>query len=152
MLPRKLKPRKDMNKAFKSCRRSAGKSGSVFVFFIDADGLKQVNDTQGHLAGDRVILDIACAIKNSIRKTDRLIRFGGDEFVVFMPSMSPSDAENVANRIHNNLDANVSVSIGVEKYDPKKHKSLDDIIHAADILMYTAKRNKTKTETGWEAA
>lgn len=132
----------------------ADRYGEKFaLLFIDIDGFKIVNDTLGHDIGDKLLVAIAARIKDCIRESDFIARFGGDEFVVLIKKVtSPSDAENVAAKIilaiSNEFDipphtAKVGSSIGVSIY-PDSSKSPDGLIQKADSEMYNCKK-KGKT-------
>ena len=124
--------------------------GMECIAVIDVDGFKQVNDTFGHLAGDNVLRDIAAAIHATIRSTDILIRYGGDEFVLLFPKMDEKIFEKKRNDIKEAVNKIVlseypglklSVSIGgVCGVHP-----ITEAIRQADILMYEDKE-KTYAE------
>ncbi len=121
-----------------------------WLIYIDLDGLKQVNDAQGHDAGDRLIVSAAKVLRESFRDSDVVGRIGGDEFVVFATGTS-TPALEIEERITRNIDhrnlcfpeqPTLSMSIGVIRCDPHALHSLDDMIHQADAAMYIAKRRK----------
>jgi diguanylate cyclase (GGDEF)-like protein len=126
----------------------ARRSGQVGVLFLDLDGLKQVNDTFGHLAGDRLLTTAAERVRAALRPTDILARLGGDEFVVLLENLTqPADAERVAQRILDELTVpyrpqgrtiNTSASIGIATTDDP-HQSADALVLQADSAMYRAK-------------
>ena len=117
------------------------------ILFIDLDGLKDANDSLGHLAGDEVIIQSAHRIRSSVRRDDVVARFGGDEFVVLLPSVRQAgDAQRVASVIHeaveqpirvDGTELRISCSIGVtilrEGDDP------GDALARADSATYRAK-------------
>ena len=121
----------------------------VGVVFMDLDGFKEVNDTQGHQAGDDLLLAVARRLRDAIRPSDTVARFGGDEFVVLAGEVeSPTDATQLAWRLTNTLRApftiggssvNVTASIGVA-YSDDPQDAAEDIIRKADATMYLAKR------------
>ncbi len=122
----------------------------VSVLFIDVDNFKKVNDVYGHKVGDIVLRKVAKAIKNSVRNTDIVGRYGGDEFVVVMPESSIVDAVSVGQRIVKNVKVylkdtkeaqDVSVSIGVAGTDMCIKCKVDELFALADKAMYEAKRN-----------
>lgn len=131
----------------------AERQGSEMVlFFIDLDGLKEINDEQGHNAGDQALIDTANIIKETFRTSDIIARIGGDEFVVL--GMSTSETKGVAaltgrfQEIINRYNAKpdqpykLSCSVGTAHYDPKDPKSLDDLLSEADTVMYEDKLKK----------
>ena len=121
--------------------------GMEGVALIDVNSFKRINDTCGHAAGDAALRDIAGAIRSCIRKTDILIRYGGDEFLLFFPSI-PSDIfasrlEEIRRRVESitvpgcpNFKPTVSIG-GVYGAHP-----LADAIHRADLKMYDAKHER----------
>ncbi|MCF8178275.1 MAG: GGDEF domain-containing protein [Sulfuritalea sp.] len=129
---------------------------SISLLVIDCDNLKQVNDDQGHDAGDTLLTSLVQQIQSQLRHTDVLARQGGDEFVVLLPETPTSGAIDVAEKIRaavasNSLAINgklvtTTVSIGVASYPDDGH-SLDLLLAHADRNMYQAKlagRNQVK--------
>jgi diguanylate cyclase (GGDEF)-like protein len=121
--------------------RSRGSRGGYGILLVDMDDLKELNDAHGHQAGNRAITSVAGAIQRAIRTTDMAARYGGDEFVVFLPEASPEVAEAVAQRIRNNVYRSLfpvgerlqrmTVSVGAASY-PRDGAQHDDIVAAAD--------------------
>ena len=72
-------------------RRVGGRG--IAVIFLDVDSLKHVNDTEGHAAGDRVLVEVVAAIRKRVRSYDLVIRYGGDEFLCALVDVAPEDAE-----------------------------------------------------------
>ena len=105
------------------------------MVMMDIDGFKKINDTKGHLEGDKVLKKLANVIKNSIRTTDRAYRPSGDEFIVLLPHSNIRSAKRVIVRIEK--DCNVELSYGVGT--GKKPKQLLDML---DKKMYEDKRRK----------
>ena len=104
------------------------KMDNYIVAMVDIDGLKEVNDTYGHDAGDDYITMVANDIRKVVRKKDYVIRYGGDEFVIIFKDASISDAIRAVGRIDN---ASYGVGSG---------STLCDAISNADSLMYEMKR------------
>ena len=125
---------------------SADNKGTVIL--LDVDNFKNINDTQGHRYGDRVLHHIACILKDSLSKDDVVYRIGGDEFAVHLPNVvenkkiefwlesffSALKKNNYVDQIKNHITA----SIGIAKY-PENSLSADDILMKSDIAMYQAK-------------
>lgn len=118
--------------------------GAYGILMVDMDELKQLNDAHGHQAGNRAIAMVAAAIQRAIRTSDIAARYGGDEFIVFLPDASPEVAESVAQRVRNNVYKSMfpvgerlhrmTVSVGTASY-PRDGQERDDIISAAGIRM-----------------
>ena len=118
------------------------------LLLIDVDHFKLVNDTHGHLCGDELLRRIAAATAELLRQPDVLARFGGEEFMVFLPHTDTLGAVDVAERIRERIKAMVldwqgrqvtaSVSIGVAPMRTEM-PSLDFLLHEADTALYTAK-------------
>lgn len=126
--------------------RSARIPQSLILFFGDMNGLKQINDTQGHEAGDAAIRDCARILKQSFREADIVARLGGDEFAVLAISAS-GDPAPVLERVHKAFEAHndrcgtrLSISLGARPLDPAETASLDEVIADADRAMYESKR------------
>ena len=114
------------------------------VAMIDLDDFKLHNDTYGHNAGDLVLETVVNVIRNSIRKTDVLVRFGGDEFLLVMPDILEASFQKKLKQIQNEIHAaevpgysqlQVSVSIGGVL---STHGTIEDAIYKADQCMYQA--------------
>lgn len=119
------------------------------ILMCDADGLREINNRHGHLAGDAALLAIADAFRTELRDYDMCARFGGDEFMIVLPETELEEALAVAGRIHARLGRQpvmgsngpfpLSVSIGAASRAQGDFK-LRDIIARADAAMYDAKR------------
>lgn len=105
---------------------------------IDLDGFKQVNDTQGHDAGDQVLISVVRAIKGSIRATDELFRIGGDEFVLILPHTSEADAVTTLERL--SAEAPHQWSYGVTEL--AERDTPESMVLRADTNMYKFKRRR----------
>lgn len=124
----------------------SGRTGRpVSVAFIDCDNFKTVNDTLGHLEGDRLLEAIAKQMKVSVRGTDIPARMGGDEFAILLPETSETQAEHLITRLKDELGLRmqesgwpVTFSIGVAVYATPP-ATVDAMIHGADVLMYEVK-------------
>jgi len=130
------------------------------VALIDIDHFKRVNDTYGHLAGDRALKAVTQELRNHLRGYDLAGRFGGEEFVLLLPQATGHDARNVAERLRTHIAGMVTpvddepecatfvtltISIGVAALDGANRK-LSDLLATADAALYHAKqtgRNKT---------
>lgn len=118
------------------------------VLVIDIDHFKHINDTFGHVLGDKTLITIAGAIKNCLRQVDSFGRFGGEEFVAILPETNLEDAGTLARRICqviNQLNieidrqkVRVTASIGVATFSPQDN-NLETVIERADRAMFAAK-------------
>ena len=131
-------------------------NGMAALLFLDLDGFKQVNDTLGHDAGDRLLIDTGARLRRSLRETDAVYRFGGDEFVVLLGFVhTRRDAALVANNILGEIrrpydlpgsgelggqTATVGVSIGIALF-PTDGTTIEAVTRAADLAMYHAKES-----------
>lgn len=112
--------------------------------YLDLDDFKVINDRLGHAAGDELLRKFARCVRQTMRSIDTVGRLGGDEFVVLMPETGSEGAVGAVHRLAENAwapgHAPVSVSIGILTCDDPVPESVDEIVHRADTLMYTAKR------------
>lgn len=118
------------------------------LLFIDLDGFKAVNDTQGHGRGDDLLRAVATELAAAVRETDTVARMGGDEFLVLLEWLrSSDDVVHIANRmlglfkkpeLIETFSMRVSASIGIAMH-PQNGDSINTLIHAADQAMYQAK-------------
>ncbi|WP_033294761.1 GGDEF domain-containing protein [Amycolatopsis jejuensis] len=126
-------------------------TGSGFaVLMIDLDHFKRINDTYGHLTGDEVLAAVAVTIEGSVRQSDTVGRFGGEEFVVLLPATGGTDVLGIAERIRVAVGdltvavggpvriSGLSVSVGVACY-PGAGTTLDEVLRSADAALYRAK-------------
>jgi diguanylate cyclase (GGDEF)-like protein len=116
---------------------------------IDMDGLKKINDTHGHPAGDAALILVADSIRTCVRKVDTATRYGGDEFVIVLPEADMKEAEMVVRRILKTIKSNdgrgdLSVSVGIIQWAPE-HQTIELFIEAVDHAMYDAKRKAGKS-------
>ena len=120
------------------------------VLFFDIKDFKSVNDIYGHHIGDEVLKIIASRIKNELKETDILVRYGGDEFIVVLENIKDEEiiesiikriAESVFEKIaFENVILNIKTNIGYAKY-PEDSRSISKLIRYADIAMYQSKKN-----------
>jgi len=144
------------------------------IALVDIDHFKSVNDTYGHLVGDRVLKAIANALATHSRDYDRVGRFGGEEFVLLLPQTIEGDATRIAERLRRFVEGmqipiderpdaplvKVTISIGVTAMAEDEPRELTDLLAAADSALYQAKqagRNRVAAATpghnmGMEAA
>lgn len=114
-------------------QRWAGSTGTGAVGFVDLDGLKVVNDSGGHEAGDRLLRKVAAALQSSVRDSDVVARIGGDEFAVFSPDLAPAE-------LHTRLEQAVGRRASVGTAALTDIDLLPNALLDADARMYDAKR------------
>jgi diguanylate cyclase (GGDEF)-like protein len=122
----------------------------VAVGLLDLDDFKKVNDTHGHEAGDQVLRAVAQACRATLRSTDLIGRWGGEEFVLLLPATGAEGAAEVLERVRAAIAARATVhrgtpiactaSIGAVLVAPDTPRWLDDLMQEADVAMYRAKQ------------
>ncbi len=119
----------------------------ITIAFTDIDNFKNVNDSNGHQAGDRVLSQTADMMRSSVRAVDRVARFGGDEFVILLSETDATAAVNVIERLRHDLrrmaELNgwpISYSIGAYTFK-RPPESVDEMVSRADRLMYAVKQS-----------
>jgi diguanylate cyclase (GGDEF)-like protein len=118
---------------------------------LDLDFFKQVNDTHGHLAGDSVLVQIAKVMKESVRSSDLVGRYGGEEFGLLLPETGSKGCRVYAERIRKRIEdtrfeaagklIHVTVSGGISSYPEIAAESVDELWRSADQALYRAKQN-----------
>jgi diguanylate cyclase (GGDEF)-like protein len=131
----------------------AGAQRLVSLIIIDIDHFKLINDMQGHDGGDKVLSKVAEIIKTNIRQTDRVARWGGEEFVVILPDMHTEETHIVAEKLRSKIantrfddfpELVVTVSLGVGAHHCEDH--FNHLFRRVDVALYQAKaqgRNRT---------
>jgi diguanylate cyclase (GGDEF)-like protein len=127
------------------------------VFFIDLNGMKAINDTFGHDAGDAALSETAQLLTRAFRESDIIARLGGDEFAIFAADCDADGAAIMRERIEQNVEASnqaarvhafsLSVSVGTASFDPFAPVELDTLLEAADQAMYEQKRARADSGT-----
>ena len=142
-------------------RRARRYGTSVAALFLDLDDFKRINDEHGHLVGSHVLMEMATVILSSVRDTDAVARYGGDEFVIVLPDTGVELAGAVAERIRQKigryhftggrrLQLALTASFGVAAF-PQHASSPQQLIACADTAMYEAKaanKNCVRFATG----
>jgi diguanylate cyclase (GGDEF)-like protein len=126
----------------------------MLLLFADLDNLKWINDTFGHPEGDLALIETANILKKTFREPDIIARIGGDEFGVLAIESRKDSGEVLVNRLQKRLDINnakrkrcykLSLSTGIERYNPECPCSIDELLAVADSLMYEQKRKRLTT-------
>jgi diguanylate cyclase (GGDEF)-like protein len=142
----------------------ARRSGrGMLLFVMDVDRLKKINDEFGHFAGDCVLKGTAAVLEETFRDSDVVARLGGDEFAVLAIEAAGQSEASIRTRLFERLRAinadqsrcEVSVSLGLARFDPCGHSSIGELMMEADRAMYEHKRRRSglrfETETGPQA-
>jgi len=120
------------------------------IAMVDIDNFKQINDTYGHLFGDKVLKEVAKIIRKNLRKSDYVFRYGGEEFLILMPSTEPKSAMRILERIRKEVEeaplhwkgkeVRITISVGVCSDIFDGTKNTEDYIKCADEKLYIAKK------------
>ena len=135
-------------------RRAPGSGSSAGIMMIDIDHFKRVNDTRGHAAGDEVLKHFAGVLRRCVRSDDRLVRWGGEEFLILLPQADPGRVHEVADRVLAAVRAQPCVltgdhlqrltcSVGWSVFDWRQRQdgaaAWESALAAADAALYAAK-------------
>jgi diguanylate cyclase (GGDEF)-like protein/PAS domain S-box-containing protein len=127
------------------------KNRELLLIFADLDGLKQINDTHGHLTGDQAVVDAANILRSTYRKADIISRLGGDEFSVFPIEAGPDTANLMLQRLEDNIERHnskherpytLSLTVGVGRFDPVECQTVQQLLAEADRELYRRKRER----------
>jgi two-component system, cell cycle response regulator len=138
-----------MEKLEQEMDRAARYATMLTGMMIDIDNFKQINDTHGHLVGDRVLKQLANLLKREQRSVDIVARYGGEEFVVLLPETTNTESRNFAERILRRVATHdfgetghpvrVTISIGIASYPDERVTDGDSLLRLADSHLYRAK-------------
>jgi diguanylate cyclase (GGDEF)-like protein len=127
----------------------AAENASFCVLMTDIDHFKKINDTFGHQAGDHILKQISAVISQSLRKTDVVCRYGGEEFLITLVNVSESVAKRIAEKIRATIELSVfefegkkipvTSSFGISKVLPSDNQ-VDEVVKRADAALYQSKR------------
>lgn len=131
---------------------AARRRRGVFLLFADLDGLKQINDTFGHLEGDRALQATAEILRGSFRSADIIARLGGDEFTVFPLEAADDSGELLLNRLAEHVEAynasagdrgyQLTLSVGIARFEPDSTWTIGQLLEQADRELYERKRRR----------
>jgi diguanylate cyclase (GGDEF)-like protein/PAS domain S-box-containing protein len=127
------------------------------LMMIDVDGFRVVNNQLGHLMGDEILQNVARLLESGVRDSDRVIRYGGDEFLIFMPETNgQGDSERISQRLRqgvasvlegtgaDELGLTLGLSIGIYSRQPGEDRTLEEILEEVDRRMYADKRTRNQ--------
>lgn len=136
--------------AEKEIARTRRTKGSLSLIMLDLDHFKQINDRNGHLAGDEVLKGVVAVVLTCLRKEDLLVRYGGEEFCILLHGVAIDRAAAMAERIREAVEKGsfsfngrtlpVTVSIGVSTLSADGNEGVDKLVNRADEALYAAKK------------
>ncbi len=138
--------------AIKTIEYAKRQNHPLSLIMIDIDHFKQVNDTYGHSAGDEVLQELAKIMQNLQRKSDTIVRLGGEEFAILLPDTSKEQAFKVAQKLRQKIEKNqvhlsdgnnvdFTVSLGVSSVMIEKETDIEAALSRADKALYKAKES-----------
>ena len=146
-----LYTRKHFDYLFQEELRLAKENGTnVGVVFIDIDKFKRINDTYGHMVGDKVLIELSAFLRNNSRSTDVIGRFGGEEIIMLLRGNSVEDSYIFAERLRHKLEKFpietgtlegticITASFGISSY-PENGETMTELINKADTALYRSK-------------
>jgi diguanylate cyclase (GGDEF)-like protein/PAS domain S-box-containing protein len=146
-LPNRRRFREELERVVDYATRY-GHTGALLL--LDLDNFKQINDSLGHRAGDRLVTEVAARLRDRIRASDLLARIGGDEFAIFLPQATPAQAERVAGELVTTIGTEcflideaaveTRASLGLALFEPGWETDPEALLMHADMAMYRAKR------------
>ncbi|MEZ0576885.1 GGDEF domain-containing protein, partial [Halodesulfovibrio aestuarii] len=126
--------------------RSHRRGDTFSICYFDLDNFKKANDTHGHKYGDEILINVATAMKQVLRKEDIAARYGGDEFCILFPDTQSGECRTICERLIedfskiNSMNI-VTMSIGLAEFSPETGLDADTLIKMADKAMYSSKKN-----------
>jgi len=145
-----LNRRELLNRLKEELSRASRKGTTFYLFMLDIDRFKKVNDEYGHEAGDRVLIEVVDRIKSRLRSYDVFGRYGGEEFLIGISEADKGIAREIAERLRRCIcekpfniggrDLTVSISIGLAEVKPSRNIDLEAAIRKADTALYKAKQ------------
>ena len=137
--------------------RAVRSESPLSVIMFDIDHFKKINDTYGHICGDRVLIEIARIVKSLIREGDIIMRYGGEEFCLILPGASIDDSYKLAERIrfavqeheirYANYNIKTTISLGISSYPEIDVKNEQELLKVADEMLYISKEGGRNRST-----
>jgi len=131
-------------------QRATRAKGPLSLIMFDIDHFKMVNDTHGHLVGDKVLMKVSELAGQSLRKGDTMVRYGGEEFLAILPGASSEDAQQIAHRIRRAVEETEikttgivlrkTVSVGVTSFPDVRPETEMGLVQVTDHALYAAKQ------------
>jgi len=131
--------------------RSHREEKSLGVVMLDIDHFKTINDTYGHTVGDNVLINVAAHLKKSLRRYDKIGRYGGDEFMIILPGCDETNVSNIGERLRSTVKENkvetetgpisVTISLGISISDKNCILSAENLIERSDQALYQTKKS-----------
>lgn len=143
-------PKDEIRSTFVKLTRNSNLN-SMFVAMIDANDMKGINDSHGHVAGDNVIARLSHILSYNATVKDMVFHFGGDEFCIFFTNQDEKTVRRTVEKIKLEIlndsylkkeVGGISASIGVAEYNPRVHKTVESIVEEADTCLYAAKTSR----------
>ena len=138
------------------------RQGKISILMLDVDRFKSFNDTYGHAVGDQVLVNLVRVLLDALRKQDVLARFGGEEFVVYLPDTALEAAVHIAERLRALIETtsiqtdagplSITISLGVSWAAENMTLSIEDVVRQADSAMYRAKNGGRNRVEVWNPA
>ena len=134
------------------------KGQDLLLVLADIDGLKPINDTFGHAAGDQIVIDAGNVLKGTYRRVDIIARIGGDEFTAFPIEAGPDSAEILMNRLQENIAKHnerytrpfrLSMSVGIGRINPADCPNVQRLLAEADRELYRRKADRKAGHASW---
>lgn len=135
--------RRFLSKVFARLVREATRRKSpVSLILLDLDDFKAINDSKGHVAADAILRDFAQCLQKSLRGSDVVSRYGGDEFVLILPNTSADGAKQLMKRLRTEVmqTCGIRISLGIAT-NSKSKSSFEELLRDADTMMYREKQS-----------
>lgn len=140
-----------MGRLHEEFSRAVRATAPLGLMMFDIDYFKKVNDTYGHLAGDRVLVAVAKTARSAVREGDVLMRYGGEEFLIILPAASKENTRTVGERLRRKVEdtvlsegdqtVRVTISVGVTAYPEPDAANEQELVKRADEALYRAKES-----------